>query len=140
MKNSLKNNDGFTLIELIIVLAIITILGSIALPNFLNTSTKARLKADIQSTRTIENAKQLYETETGDSISSSEANQIIKILRDSNYIKKEYSPQTDKAAWIIDKKSDENNIKLDISSCANSVKKNYDNLNREEKEYIINNN
>ncbi|MBI6012670.1 prepilin-type N-terminal cleavage/methylation domain-containing protein [Clostridium perfringens] len=56
MKRNNKKKKGFTLIELIIVIAIIAILAAIAIPNFLSIQRKARVKADIASAKTIYDA------------------------------------------------------------------------------------
>lgn len=123
--------NGFTLIELIIVLAIMTILGAIAVPNFLNTSSKARLKADIQSARIIENAKALYESETG-IILNDTATEIINKLAESGYLKNKFLPQVDKAVWILEDQI----IKINISGCDDAIKNLYDNLSDDEKLYV----
>ena len=56
LKRNNKKKKGFTLIELIIVIAIIAILAAIAIPNFLSIQRKARVKADIASAKTIYDA------------------------------------------------------------------------------------
>ena len=56
MKRNNKKKKGFTLIELIIVIAIIAILAAIAIPNFLSIQRKSRVKADIASAKTIYDA------------------------------------------------------------------------------------
>ncbi|WP_319001033.1 prepilin-type N-terminal cleavage/methylation domain-containing protein [Clostridium algidicarnis] len=48
-----KKKKGFTLIELIIVLAIIAIIAAIAIPNFTKVRTESKVKADTQSAETI---------------------------------------------------------------------------------------
>ncbi|MHC9332823.1 prepilin-type N-terminal cleavage/methylation domain-containing protein, partial [Clostridium perfringens] len=52
-KKQTKKKQGFTLIELIIVIAIIAILAAIAIPKLLSIQRKARVKADIASAKTI---------------------------------------------------------------------------------------
>lgn len=53
MMKNLKKKKGFTLIELIIVIAILGILAAIAIPKFGNVQENARKKADIASAKTI---------------------------------------------------------------------------------------
>lgn len=55
-KEQNKKKKGFTLIELIIVIAIIAILAAIAIPNFLGIQRKSKIKADIASAKTIYDA------------------------------------------------------------------------------------
>lgn len=124
--------NGFTLIELVIVLAIMAILGAIAVPNFTNTSSKARLKADIQSARVIDNAKDLYENETGNFLAGT-ATDIISSLVSNGYLKRNYTPQTSAAVWELD-----GIIKVNISGCDDKVKNLYSSLNDEEKLYVKN--
>ncbi len=51
---------GFTLIELLIVVAIIAILAAIAVPNFLEAQTRAKLSRSISEMRTVANAMAEY--------------------------------------------------------------------------------
>ena len=123
--------NGFTLIELIVVLAIMAAISAIAIPNFANIAEKSKLKSDIQSARIIDNAKDLYESESNDDLGNT-ASDIMQSLKTKNYLKKELIPQTKSAVWILDN----NIIKIDISACSESVKKNYLNLNEDEKYYV----
>jgi len=61
----MRNKNGFTLMELIIVLAILAIIAAILIPTFLNTTDRARLRSDIQSAHVIQNAMDLYRAERG---------------------------------------------------------------------------
>ncbi|WP_331000416.1 prepilin-type N-terminal cleavage/methylation domain-containing protein [Clostridium sp. NSJ-145] len=56
IKNLKNKKKGFTLIELIIVIAIIGILAAIAIPKFGDVKRKANLNADIANAKTIQNA------------------------------------------------------------------------------------
>ena len=123
--------NGFTLIELIVVLAIMAAISAIAIPNFANIAEKSKLKSDIQSARIIDNAKDLYESESNDDLGNT-ASDMVQNLKAKNYLKKELTPQTKSGVWILDNDI----IKIDISACSESVKKNYLNLNEDEKYYV----
>ena len=55
-KNLRKKKKGFTLIELIIVIAIIAILAAVAVPRFGAVRKNATVKADVANAKTIANA------------------------------------------------------------------------------------
>jgi len=55
-----NKSDGFTLIELLIVVAIIGILAAIAVPNFLNAQTRAKVANAVSDMKTLETALEMY--------------------------------------------------------------------------------
>jgi len=65
MKQSNKTK-GFTLIELLIVVAIIAILAAIAVPNFLEAQTRAKISASHSDMRTIATALESYRVDNND--------------------------------------------------------------------------
>jgi prepilin-type N-terminal cleavage/methylation domain-containing protein len=77
---------GFTLVEIMIVVAIIGMLASIAVPNFLHSRDVAHRKICVGNLRQLEGAVQTWALETrkynGDSIVSAE------LFGSTNYIKK----------------------------------------------------
>jgi type II secretion system protein G len=60
-----KNQKGFTLVELMVVVVIIGILVAIAIPVYNNTLDSAKEKADAANVRTIEGAVVMYLSEKG---------------------------------------------------------------------------
>lgn len=59
-KLELRQRRGFTLIELIVVIMILGILATIAVPKFLNTSARARDNATRSSLAVVRNAIEIY--------------------------------------------------------------------------------
>ena len=60
MRKEQMNNKGFSLVELIIVIAIMAILVVVLAPQYLKYVERARNSTDLQNARTIVNAIQIY--------------------------------------------------------------------------------
>jgi prepilin-type N-terminal cleavage/methylation domain-containing protein len=60
--NKLKNRKGFTLIELIVVLAVLALIMAIAIPRFSRVRDDARIDADIATAQQINKAARLMES------------------------------------------------------------------------------
>ena len=78
MKINSKRNSGFTLVEIMIVVAIIGLLAAIAIPNFVRAREQSQKNACINNLRQIDGAKQQWALENNKKTSASVASSAIK--------------------------------------------------------------
>lgn len=74
----LKGKKGFTLIELVVVIAILGILAGIAIPRFLDATATARGAKIVADLRTIDSAIVIYNAKTGTFPTASYKDELTK--------------------------------------------------------------
>ncbi len=79
--------DGFTLVELLVVVAVIGIISAIALPNLLNAVDKSKQKQTMSNARTIGVAVEAYATDTAKYPMNTGSWAALKVNIDPYFIK-----------------------------------------------------
>jgi prepilin-type N-terminal cleavage/methylation domain-containing protein len=85
-----KRRSGFTLVEIMIVVAIIGLLAAIAIPNFVKARQTAQRNACIQNLRQIDGAKEQWALENKKSEGTDTASAVTEI---NSYIKGQITPK-----------------------------------------------
>ena len=130
-----KRTKGFTLMELIIVMALLAIIAAILIPMFLNTTDRARLRSDIQSARVIQNAMELYRAETGAFPLGTDIEAQIARLAEAGFISDgEVEPQTEDAEWDY---VENIGVVVDIYDSPDSVHSAYRSLTAAEQQFVV---
>ena len=81
MKINTSRKAGFTLVEIMIVVAIIGLLAAIAIPNFVRARATSQTNACINNLRQIDGAKQQQLLEDGDAATLAEADLTVYLGR-----------------------------------------------------------
>lgn len=133
----MRQKQGMTLIELIIVLAVIAIISAILVPNFLGTTEKARLKSDVQSSIVLQNALDLYNAEQSAAMPKTDAGEIITELSAKGYINKDEAVlQSESAIWKYN--TETKKVMVDVTRCDEKIRKTaYNQLNDKEKKQVF---
>jgi len=87
IKRFRASRRGFTLVEIMIVVAIIGLLMAIAVPNFIKTRTNAQKQLCIENLAQIEAAKQMWGVEVGKTTGDVPTN--ADLIGPALYLKKE---------------------------------------------------
>ena len=129
----IKDRKGFTLLELLIALAILAIIAAILIPNFFATTDRARLRSDIQSARVIQNAIELYNAERRTALDGS-MTEILTNLTTAGFLRARYTfPQTEGATWEID---DDIGVVVNIHTSPQNVHNIYASLPESERNFV----
>ena len=142
LRKLFKEEKGFTMIELIIVIAIIAIIGAIIAPSFTKATTKSKIKADVASIREVNRQIALYMAEKGQypsdesesTYSDPDDSGGLKELENAGYLDKVPQPQTKGLKFSYSDSTGQAKIKGDNPNqdVINAV----NNLTDEEKEFV----
>ena len=89
MKRSTKK--GFTIVELVIVIAVIAILAAVLIPTFSSLIRKANIASDTQLAKNLNTALTMGEAENG---APDDFAEVLQILRDNGFIISNLNPTT----------------------------------------------
>lgn len=100
-----KNEGGFTLVEMLIVLAIMAILIGLAIPVFKNVLDQSKIKADKSTAGMLESTLEVYYTDEG-AYPGGDFNTMVSELNAKGYIKNsEIKPQDKNGSFTYDSAS-----------------------------------
>lgn len=81
IRSQAKGEQGFTLLEMIVVIVIIGFLAGVAVPAFAGVLASSKESVDKANLNILNNACDLYEAETGETIDD------LEKLKEKNYLK-----------------------------------------------------
>ena len=86
MRKERKNEKGFTMVELIIVVAIMGIIGALLVPAYGTMSAKARLTTDVSTVKTLKRTAESYKAEKGAYPDTTSGDTLVSKLATDGYL------------------------------------------------------
>lgn len=120
-----QNQKGMTLIELIIVVALIGIIGAVLVPTFSNVTNKARITTDISTVKTFQRQVDIFEAEFGyvpgikaasGKLENLEVYMAIDELVDKNYMDTKYVALDENKNFTLTLKTADDGTKVSVVS------------------------
>ena len=99
-----KSKKGFTIVELVIVIAVIAILAAVLIPTFSNLVKKANIANDTALAKNINTALTAYEAING---KVDEFSDVIAAARDAGYIISNLNPTTEGCYFVWESKTNQ---------------------------------
>ena len=99
-----NNKKGFTIVELVIVIAVIAILAAVLIPTFAGIIRKANISADTQLVKNMNTALTADEAINGP---AEDFNEVIAIVRDAGYVLSAFNPTTEGCYVVWDSESNQ---------------------------------
>ena len=99
-----NNKKGFTIVELVIVIAVIAILAAVLIPTFSGIIRKANISADTQLVKNMNTALAADEAINGKPDSFSD---VIAIVKDAGYVLSAFNPTTEGCYVAWDKENNQ---------------------------------
>ena len=99
-----NNKKGFTIVELVIVIAVIAILAAVLIPTFAGIIRKANISADTQLVKNMNTALAADEAINGP---AEDFNEVIAIVRDAGYVLSAFNPTTEGCYVVWDSESNQ---------------------------------
>ena len=99
MKKRVINEAGFTLIELVTVIAIMGIITATLIPQFTLMTTRSRMTTDVNSVKILQNQIEAYYADTNKSPGSTEKD-IVSTLVSEQYLNTRYVDMTQSKIFL----------------------------------------
>ncbi len=131
-ENLIDNNQGFTLLELMVVVVIIGIVGTMVSPQLINVANETSLKSDIQAAQSLQNMIDMH-LANGNTFKNDDIATICADLKEAGYLSDKDLEEGTLKLRLGDNKltySPETGVQLQVDSNYTKLAENLDSILR----------